>query len=325
LFDYMDTVWSVRLKIRRAMTEILLTQREILIANDLTDIRQRHVLAMEHRVSAGAASYVELQRVRSDLAADQRLLADADSRAAAAMLSLAAAIGAPIDALDERELYWPDVDAPHRYADPLPESCQSQSLLARSDVARASLAYDQSEAALHSAVAAQYPELHIGPGYTWERGLRKLPFSLGLAFPPLDLNRSAIDAANARRAEAGTRLEAAIFSALTAIELAQHNYRAAWTQFEKSQQQRSFGEQLAAQAEARLSAGAIDRIDWSMAQSASLAAKRDENAAIKGVRNAETQLEDALRQPLNGPELAINADQSIPREHACQPDPPERL
>jgi CRISPR system Cascade subunit CasA len=321
VFDYMDVAWSVRLRIRRAMTELLLTQQEISIANDLTGIQQRRLLAMEHRVSAGAASYVELQRVRSDLAADQRLLADVNSRATAAMLSLAAAIGVSVDALDTRELDWPDIGTPHRYAAPLPEFCQSESLLARSDVARASLAYDQAESALQSAVAAQYPVLHIGPGYTWERGLKKLPFSLGLALPPLDFNRAAIDAANARRAEAGSKLEATVSSALNALELAQHNYRAAWTQFEKSQQQRSFGEQLAAQAEARLSAGAIDRIDWSIAQSASLAAKLDELAAIKGVRDAETLLEDTLRRPLDGPELAINADQPIPREHPCQPNP----
>ncbi len=320
LFDYLDTVWSVRLTIRRAMTEILLTQQEILIANDLTDIRRRQLLAMEHRVSAGAASYVELQRVRADLAANQRLLADVNSRAAAAMLSLAAAIGVSVDTLDSRELDWPDIGTPHRYTDPLPESCQSESLLARSDVARASLAYDQSESALHSAIAAQYPALHIGPGYTWERGLKKLPFSLGLVLPPLDFNRAAIDAANARLAEAGSKLEATVSSALNALELAQHNYRAAWTQFEKSQQQRRFEEQLAAQAEARLSAGAMDRIDWSIAQLASLMAKLDEIAAIQSVRDSETLLEDTLRRPLDGPELAIKADQPIPRGHPCQPD-----
>jgi len=56
-------------------------------------------------------------------------------------------------------------------------------------------------------VANQYPALRIQPGYTYERGLVKLPFGVNLQLPPFDFNRAAIAAAEARRAQAGVKLE----------------------------------------------------------------------------------------------------------------------
>ncbi|WP_409127191.1 hypothetical protein, partial [Streptomyces niveiscabiei] len=45
----------------------------------------------------------------------------------------------------------------------------------------------------------------------------KIPFNIGLVLPPLDLNRRAIAAAEARRSEAGKRLEADVAGAEAAI------------------------------------------------------------------------------------------------------------
>ena len=48
---------------------------------------------------------------------------------------------------------------------------------------------------LRGELARQYPAVSLGPGYTWERGLVKLPFAINLAVPSFDLNRAAIRAA----------------------------------------------------------------------------------------------------------------------------------
>jgi outer membrane protein, heavy metal efflux system len=319
LFDFMDAAWSVRQKIRRALAGRLLAQQEIALAGELVALRQRLLLGMQHRVSAGAASHAELQRVRADLATDQQRLADADARAVAALAQLASAIGISRDHLDPQALSWPDINGPERLPDPLPASCQDQALLARPDIARASAAYDQAEAALRSAIAAQYPALHVGPGYTWERGLKKLPFALALSLPPLDLNRAAIDAAAARRTEAGRTLEATVFAASSAVELAQDGYRAAWVQLDNARQQTAIAERLAGQANASIAAGAIDRIDWSISQTALLSAKLAEIGALNVLRAAEAGLEDTLRRPLGGPELAITIDPTSAGESTCKP------
>ena len=319
LFDFMDTVWSVRLKIRRALSQRLLAQQEVALASELVELRQQQLLSMEHRVAAGAASHAELQRVRADLAIDQRSLSEAEARAVATLSQLAAAIGVSHESLDVPALDWPNINVPEKLPDPLPAACRDQALLARPDIARASAAYDQAEARLHSAIAAQYPSLHIGPGYTWERGLKKLPLSLAMSLPPLDLNHAAIDAAEAHRGEAGRSLEAAVFTAGSAVELAMNDYRAAWTRLDSSRRQTEIAARLARQSDVSIAAGAINRMDWRISQSGLLSARLAEVMALNAVRDAEAGLEDTLRRPLEGPELAITINMTSVEESACKP------
>jgi CRISPR system Cascade subunit CasA len=318
LFDYLDTVWSVRLHIRQALAKHLLASKEIALAHELRALHDRQLAAMQHRVTAGAASHTDLERIRMSAAASMQRLSDTEARAAMSALQISAALGIPSGELDTAALTWPAVEAPQALADQLPANCLDQALLARSDVARSSRQYDQAEETLKSAVASQYPMLHIGPGYTWERGLSKLPFALGLSLPALDLNHAAIAAAEARREEAGRALEATVAAARSAVAAAQSDYRAAWLQLENSRQQTDIAERLAAQAETAITAGAIDRIDWITAQTGRLTAKLDELTAVQNVRAAEAALEDALRRPLEGPELAIATDPSSSEDSICE-------
>lgn len=309
-FDYLDTVWSVRVRIRRALAEALLGDREVTAARALVDTRRRETGAYEKQLAAGAVARTDVERARAAMASDVQRLSDAEARAAAARLQLAAATGVPTTALDDRSLVWPGVDAPVRRALPLPASCRDAVLLARPDVARSSRSYDQAEAALKAAVAAQFPSVSIGPGYTWERGLKKWPFALNLQLPPLDGNRAAIAAAQARRTESGKSLEATVAAAAGAIDLAASAYRAAWVQLERARQQQGIAARLAGQADRAIAEGAIDRVQWTAAQAGRQSARLDVLAAVRSVRAAESDLEDALRQPLDGPELAIGPEPS---------------
>jgi outer membrane protein TolC len=179
-------------------------------------------------------------------------------------------------------------------------------LLARGDVLRQVAAYDQAEADLRAEVAKQWPELHVGPGYTWERGLVKIPFSLGLSLPPLDLNRKAIAAAEARRTEAGIRLEAVIAKSQAAVDAAlieRDAARAALARVRSVDIQTAT--RVATQADRELANGAIDRVDWSAARAGLHLAELAEIDALRRVHAADAALEDALRRPLDGPELLI--------------------
>lgn len=318
VFDYMDSVWALRQRIRQALAEHLLSLQEVVLGRALTEVDARELSTMEHRLALGAASLTDVARVRSRAEANRRRLADADARAGLAAMQLAAALGVPAGALDPARLRWPDVDSPQKLEMPLPRSCRDSALVGRSTVARASLSYEQAEATLKNAVASQYPSVQIGPGYTWERGLRKVPFSLGLALPARDLNHAAIAAAEARREEAGLALEATVANAYATIEQAQGDYRAAWEQYHHAERQNRIAQRIAESADRQIAAGSIDRVDWSTAQSEGLLASLDRLAAAKAVRQAEGALEDALRRPLDGPELAIGEPTSN-GEFKCQP------
>jgi len=62
---------------------------------------------------------------------------------------------------------------------------------------------------------------------------------------------------------------------------------------------------LAAQADAQLRQGQIDRTDWASAQGGVPQAELAEWAALARVHAADAALEDALRRPLEGPELML--------------------
>jgi CRISPR system Cascade subunit CasA len=304
-YDYTETLWASRMSIRRALAEQMLTTREIDIGQKLNEVRTRQVTALERRVEGGEAIRSDLERVRADAAGDARRVVDAEARRMAAQSSLAEAVGVSPSIVNGAMLSWDGFDAanaPQKDAATL----RQPALLARADVLRAAAAYDQAEADLRAEVARQWPEIHIGPGYTWERGLVKIPFSLGLGLPPLDLNRSAISAAEARRAEAGLKLEGVIARADAAIDAAlieRDAARAALARVRGVDVQTAT--RVASQADEELASGAIDRVDWSAAQAGLRLAELAEIDALRRVHAADAALEDALRRPLEGPELLI--------------------
>ncbi|MFA6115436.1 MAG: TolC family protein [Sphingomonas sp.] len=306
-YDVAEAIWSARIALRLALAQRMVADRQILALGALAQVRDRQFAAMARRVAAGEASRAELERVRADGADAGRRLVDAQAQHRAADRAIAAAIGVPETAVTPLAMAWDGFD------DPAPDpggqvttGLRLEALRSRADVLKAIVAYDQAESDLRGEVAKQFPAISIAPGYTWERGLVKVPFSLGLILPPLDLNRHAIAAAEARRAEAGKRLEAVIASAEAAIDAALVETRAARAALQRIRTvERVAADRLARQADRELAAGAIDRTDWAAAQAGAEQARTSEIDALARVHVADAALEDALRRPLEGSETMI--------------------
>lgn len=304
--DYAESVWSVRIALRRALIENLLTAREVKAAVELRALRTRQLTAMQARFNAGENTRVELERTRADAGADSRRLADANARLLTARGALAEALGVSLRSLDGVKFIWANFDSPDALDLARIEDLRSGALLMRADVLRAVTSYDQAELDLRGEIARQWPELHIGPGYTWERGLVKLPFTLGLVLPPLDFNKNAIKAAEARRAEAGKHLESIVASAQTSIDAALAERDASGETLTRIRDADLPAASAAAkQADLEIANGGIDRVDWTAPHIGNLLAELAEIDALRRVHNANSALEDSLRQPLEGPELAI--------------------
>jgi CRISPR system Cascade subunit CasA len=177
----------------------------------------------------------------------------------------------------------------------------------RADVLKAVVTYDQAEADLRGEVARQAPSISLGPGYTWERGLVKLPFALNLGLPSFDLNHAAIAAAEARRAQAGAAIESALANAQGAIEQALAERNAAWAALDRIRRTELPQTQaVAARADGQLAAGSIGRIDWTAAKIAAQEARLAQVDALARVVAADAALEEAMRKPLEGPETMID-------------------
>lgn len=304
-YDYLEAIWTARQAIRTALANRMIAARQAETGQQLSALRERHFAAVLRRVGAGEGTRADLERIRADLGDARRRAADAAARVIAETRTIAALTGVPSSELTNGKLVWTAFDSPAE--DVLPdESMRRAALVGRPDILRSMVAYDQSEADLRGEVARQYPAISVGPGFTWERGLVKLPFSLGLALPPFDLNRRAIAAAQARRAEAGRTLEAAVANASAAIDAAEAEVRAArdaLAAIRRSELPAAMS--MAAQADREIRAGSIDRTDWAASQSGALVARLAELDALARVHAADTALELALRRPLSGPELSI--------------------
>ncbi len=310
-YDYAEAVWASRMAIRRALADRFLATREAQIGEELTRLRARQLVALERRFEAGEAARSELERVRAEASGDARRLIDAQGRLIGARLALAQALGVSPATIDNAPLAWDGFDAPGMLADAGVAQMRGAALLSRADILRAAAAYDQAEADLRGEVARQWPELHVGPGYTWERGLVKLPLSIGLVLPPLDFNHNGVRAAQAHRVEAGAHLEAVVASAQSAIDGALSERAAARDALARVRAADLRTARLAAdQSDQEIAVGAIDRIDWAAAQIGLRLAQLAEVDALRRAHAADANLEDALRRPLEGPELEIAPPQA---------------
>jgi outer membrane protein, heavy metal efflux system len=116
---------------------------------------------------------------------------------------------------------------------------QRDAVLNRLDVRRALAQYAAAEADLQLEIAKQYPDIQIGPGYTYEEGHSYFTLGLSATLPVFNRNQGPIAEAEARRREAGRRLSGeadagdcrernqprALYSALKELAEADHSLR----------------------------------------------------------------------------------------------------
>lgn len=294
LYDYQEAVWAVRTALAKAVVERSAAAREIALAQAALTARADRSGRLDRRVEAGEDARPAALAAHADLAVARHRLADSLARQDQAIIALARALGAAPGAVRELKV----ADAYPAPDTPVPASVRDQAALGRRDVLRAVADYDLAEGALRTEIARQYPEVHIGPGYTFDHGVRKIPFNLTLVLPPADLNRAAIAHAEAKRAEAGRSLDAVQANVLDQVDQAGSALQSARIQLKIARDHDLPAAERTASAAARsLRAGESDRVDELAARAAQLDAELAAGDAAKTARLAAIDLEDALRTP----------------------------
>jgi outer membrane protein, heavy metal efflux system len=300
----MDRIWSVRHALAAALSDAESARRRLELLDRLAIAQDRLVLLETRRVQAGEDAPGELvasQRARIDteqLASDQRAHAEA-ARAAAAK-----ALGVPPQALDGVIFAWSDWGEPPPVSDEDLHAKREQALLARADLRVAIGEYSMAETKLHLAVARQYPELTLQPGYYWDHGIAKFPFDVGFSVP-FNGNKGEIAEARAGRDLAGQQmlaLQSDIYGDIAAAERAE---KIARENTDIAQRQLQAAQRQAAQTDLAVRLGALDSLEQIGAQIVAARAELevlDMRASLQSSRNT---LEDVLRTPLSGPELSL--------------------
>lgn len=304
-WQLVEQTWAVRRALIDAAGDGEQAQRRLATLERLLQAQRQWLAAQQRRVELGEEAPAALVNLRAALLELEQQRADAERDAASAQAALAAALGLPVQAIDGVRADWPDWGAPPPLDVEAVREAGESALLARADLAAAIADYSGAEKQLERAVAGQYPQFHLQPGYYWDHGVAKWPFDVGLELPLFQRNEGEIAEARAAREIAGRRLLAVQAGIQGAIEAARRADLEASANVAVAQRRFDEASRQARHAELGLGLGAIDRVERLGAETLAVRAELDLLQARAQAQLARNALEDALHAPLSGPELAL--------------------
>jgi cobalt-zinc-cadmium efflux system outer membrane protein len=300
----MDQAWTVRSALAAALSDWESGRRRLGLLARLAAAQDRLLALERQRVQAGEDAPIELLTSQQARLQIERQEAELREGVDAAQTAAARALGLPPQALDGVVFIWPDWGEPPPVDEDTRRETREQALLSRADLGQAIIVYAAAEAGLRQAIARQYPQFVLSPGYYWDHGIAKFPFDVGFTLP-LNRNRGEIAEARAGRELAGQRmlaLQADIYGAIVAAERAEHIARAsadaAERQLEAARRQKQT-------ADLGVSLGAADVQDQVGAEILAMRAELEVIEMRAQLQNSRNHLEDVLHAPLSGPELAL--------------------
>ena len=227
-WDISTAEWQVRGRVRDALLDIWAAHERAALTRQRLALQDQLVELLEHRLAEGAASALDVARERITRGQIVLALSGLDRSDAEAHAKLAAAIGIPLKQVDQAKLVLDAFD--HAAAHITPNDAgrwRRNALTERSDI-RASLAeYEATQAALQLAIANQYPNLTLGPGYNYDLGLNRYILNLSTTLPIFNQNQGAIAEALAKREQAAAAFTAVQAGIIGAIDQAQADYEKA--------------------------------------------------------------------------------------------------
>jgi outer membrane protein, heavy metal efflux system len=298
-FSIGSVAWEIRSRLRAHLLKLYDAKRTASILREQIEVQTQIVTMLEQRLAAGEASVADVNRQRISLVRSRAELANARRQMVDARAQLASAIGVPVEALDGIHFSFAEFDRiyPHIPA----RDAQRQALLNRADLLGALAQYEASQHALQLAIANQYPDIHLGPGYLWDQGATKIAFGLSaIALPILNQNQGPIAEAKARRAEAEAKVISLQARAIDQTGRALATYRAALKALSQSEILLSAQERQLSSVQKLYSSGETDRLSLALAHRALFAVLLVRERALMQVQQALGRLEDALERPLDG-------------------------
>jgi outer membrane protein TolC len=296
-----ETAWQVRRRVREALLDAWDASRRAAAARRKGEVQREIVAMLERRLEVGEASRPELTRERLSLARIAIAARDAERDAVHARAALAASLSVPAEAVAGTSLSFAVFETDPSV--PTAADAREIALSARSDLRSLLADYAAAEADLRLEVARQYPDLRLGPGYTFEQGERHFLLGLSLPLPVLNRNRGKIGEAEARRQESAARFMARQAEALGEADGALAESSAAASGVEVARSALALQRQAVDQVVRSFRAGASDRLTLRTAE-LELAEAEEALARAEAERQrAVGRLESALRRPLTGRSL----------------------
>lgn len=300
-----ETAWTVRSGVRAALLDYVVASRNSALLEREAQVRGQQVQLLNQRFSVGEIPRPDVDQARIQLSQTNLSIDSAEGQVGQTKAALAAAIGIPVQGLKGAQFSWADFESPPNTEFVSPKQIQADAVLNRLDIRQALAQYAADDAALRLEIAKQYPDLTLGPGYTYEEGNNFLTLGLSVTLPIFNRNQGPIAEAEARRREAAAAFLQKQAQVISESEQALAVYAAAFKEFTEAdtslctlqdQRQRTTAQQVSVGEEDQLTLNGVD------IESSVLALARFD--ALARTQKALGSLEDAVQRPLGSEDKA---------------------
>ena len=316
--DLATAAWQVRGRVRAALLNLWAAQQRSGFLQARLALQDQLVQLLERRLAEGEASSLDVTRERINRNQASLALRDAERQAADSHAQLATAIGVPVQALENLPLSFDAFVSPQfQFIDTA--ELRRLALTGRSDVQGLLAEYRAAESAVRLEIAKQYPNLTIGPGYTYETssGTYELTLAAAAEVPVFNHNQGPIAEAEARRRGLGGQVLSLQAQIVGAIDTASASYRSASATLATANALVEDASRRNGQISRSFEAGEADRPTLVTAGIELAIAELSRFEADVQERQATGALEDALQRRLFEPE----ADFPIPGDSLPQSEP----
>jgi len=321
-FDLADRAWKIRTGVRASLLSYLLELRNFELLRSEEEIRREQVTLLEQRFSVGEISRPEVDLARIELSKTHLAISTTEGQLNEARAALAAAIGIPPAGLQGHDFSWTALDSPPTSESLSPGQIQQDAILNRLDVRRALAQYAAAEAGLQLEISKQYPDIQIGPGYTYEERNNFFTVGFSITLPLLNRNQGPIAEAEARRKEAASIFLEKQTQVIAESERALARYRAAAKEFtEADQSLRALQDTQQKMTQQAVEVGEEDRLTLNGVRIESSVIGRSRLDALGRAQSALGDLEDAVQRPLeSGDAFSIAPDSSTLYQPRKEPE-----
>jgi outer membrane protein TolC len=311
-FDLADTAWKLRSGVRTGLLDYLLASRNLDLLLSEKQIREEQVNLLEQRFALGEIPRPDFDLARIELSKAHLAISTSEGQVGQTRAALAAAIGIPVSALQGVEFSWNNLDSPPSAESLSPQQIQRDAVVNRLDIRHSLAQYAAAEADLQLEIAKQYPDITIGPGYTYEEKNNFFTIGISTTLPIFNRNQGPIAEAEARRKGVAAAFLDKQAQVIAGSEQALALYAAALKEFAEAETSlRTLQEQQEQMTRLAVDVGEQDRLSLNGVQIESAVLARGRLDALSRAQRSLGQLEDSVQRPLE-------ADGFAPTPH---PDP----
>lgn len=224
--DVETASWQVRAGVRSALLKLWAAQSRLALVQRRQSLQEQLVGILGRGSSAGQISSLDLARERTNLNQIKLTAAETVRHVVEARAELATAVGVPLEALQSVHFAFSAFTQVRKIPDTT-RSLRDYALRGRSDIQAMLATYEASQAALQLEVIRQFPNVSLGPGYTYDQGDNLYSLTVGADLPIFNQNQGPIAEALARRRESAGRFTALQAQIMGSIDRAFAVYRAA--------------------------------------------------------------------------------------------------